>query len=73
MGDMENVLCVLKGPEDNRSKLLQLSDSVNGKKPQTPKHPATKLKRGQAVVLKGKVSGLMLGNVVIEDCEIVEQ
>lgn len=70
--DMSNVLCVIKGPEDNRSKLLQLSDKFDGKKPPKVQHPAAKLKRGQHVVFKGKVSGFALGNLVIEDCEVVE-
>lgn len=72
MGDMENVLCIIKAPKDNRSKLLQLSDSLDGKKPPKVQHPAAKLKRGQTVVFKGKVSGFALGNLVIEDCEVVE-
>lgn len=72
IGDMSNVLCVIKGPKDNRSKLLQLSDRLDGKKPPKVQHPAAKLKRGQHVVFKGKVSGFALGNLVIEDCEVVE-
>ncbi|WP_308771457.1 hypothetical protein [uncultured Bilophila sp.] len=72
IGDMSNVLCVIKGPKDNRSKLLQLSDKLDGKKPPKLQHPAAKLKRGQNVVFKGKVSGFALGNLVIEDCEVVE-
>ena len=69
---MSNVLCVIKGPKDNRSKLLQLSDKLDGKKPPKVQHPAAKLKRGQNVIFKGKVSGFALGNLVIEDCEVVE-
>lgn len=72
IGDMSNVLCVIKGPKDNRSKLLQLSDKLDGKKPPKVQHPAAKLKRGQNVIFKGKVSGFALGNLVIEDCEVVE-
>ncbi len=72
IGDMSNVLCVIKGPEDNRSKLLQLSDKLDGKKPPKVQHPAAKLKKGQNVIFKGKVSGFALGNLVIEDCEVVE-
>lgn len=72
IGDMSNVLCVLKGPEDNRSKLLQLSDKLDGKKPPKLQHPAAKLKKRQNVIFKGKVSGFALGNLVIEDCEVVE-
>jgi len=72
IGDMSNVLCIIKGPEDKRSKLLQLSDSLDGKKHPKVQHPAAKLKKGQNVVFKGKVSGFALGNLVIEDCEVVE-
>lgn len=71
VGDMSNVMCVIKGPEDNRSKLLQLSDKLDGKK-QKVQHPAARLKRGQNVIFKGKVSGFALSNLVIEDCEVVE-